>query len=156
MQRNIKTCLITIMLVLMVLFVQAVDAFLDEFKRKKLGDDWTVDGGAAKEPGTDSALLRLRRGRHDVRRKEIMRHEGQLDQSRYRYRGSQAFWRTASVRRWRFTTRPNTRPHWPLGVWREMKPTSFSVPYVQLRCHSREDSIDPATPKPSSMLCYDT
>ena len=48
MQRNIKTCLITIMLVLMVLFVQAVDAFLDEFKRKKLGDDWTVDGGAAK------------------------------------------------------------------------------------------------------------
>ena len=62
----------------------------------------------------------------------------------------------ASARRWRFTTRPNTRPHWPLGVWREMKPTSFSVPYVQLRCHSREDSIDPATPKPSSMLCYDT
>ena len=48
MQRNIKTCLITIMLVLMVLFVQAVDAFLDEFERKKLGDDWTVDGGAAK------------------------------------------------------------------------------------------------------------
>ena len=93
MQRNIKTCLITIMLVLMVLFVQAVDAFLDEFKRKKLGDDWTVDGGAAKEPGTDSALLRLRRGRHDVRRKEIRRHEGLLDQSRYRYRGSRAFWR---------------------------------------------------------------
>ena len=42
------------------------------------------------------------------------------------------------------------------GAWREMRPTSFSVPYVQLRCHSREDSIDPATPKPSSMLCYDT
>ena len=115
MRRNIKTCLITIMLVLMVLFVQAVDAFLDEFKRKKLGDDWTVDGGAAKEPGTDSALLRLRRGRHDVRRKEIRRHEGLLDQSRYRYRGSRAFWRTASVRRWRFTTRPNTGPHWPPG-----------------------------------------
>ena len=48
MQRNIKTCLITIMLVLIVLFVQPVDAFLDEFERKKLGDDWTVDGGAAK------------------------------------------------------------------------------------------------------------
>jgi len=40
MQRNIKTCLITIMLALIVLSVQQVDAFLDEFERKKLGDDW--------------------------------------------------------------------------------------------------------------------
>ena len=35
------------------------------------------------------------------------------------------------------------------GAWREMRPTSFSVPYVQLRCHSREDSIDPTTPEHS-------
>ena len=48
MQRNIKTCLITIMLALIVLSVQQVDAFLDEFERGKLGDDWEVDGGAAK------------------------------------------------------------------------------------------------------------
>ena len=48
MQRNIKTCLITIMLVLVVLAVQQVDAFLDEFERQKLGDDWEVDQNAAK------------------------------------------------------------------------------------------------------------
>ena len=24
------------------------------------------------------------------------------------------------------------------GAWREMRPTSFSVPYVQLRCHSKK------------------
>ena len=35
MQRNIKTCLITIMLVLIVLSVQQVDAFLDEFEQGK-------------------------------------------------------------------------------------------------------------------------
>ena len=43
MQRNIKTCLITIMLVLIVLSVQQVDAFLDEFERQKLGADWKVE-----------------------------------------------------------------------------------------------------------------
>ena len=48
MQRNIKTCLTTIMLVLVVLAVQQVDAFLDEFERQKLGDDWVVDQNAAK------------------------------------------------------------------------------------------------------------
>ena len=48
MSRNVRTSFVTIMLVLIVLSVQPVDAFLDEFERKKLGDDWTVDGGAAK------------------------------------------------------------------------------------------------------------
>ena len=43
MQRNVRTCLITIMLALMVLSVQQVDAFLDEFGRKNLGDDWKVE-----------------------------------------------------------------------------------------------------------------
>ncbi len=49
MQRNIKTCLITIMLVLIVLSVQQVDAFLDEFDRGKLGGDWEVEVLGAKK-----------------------------------------------------------------------------------------------------------
>ena len=48
MQRNIKTSFITIMLALIVLSVQQVDAFLDEFERGKFGDDWEVDQGAEK------------------------------------------------------------------------------------------------------------
>ena len=48
MQRNIKTSFITIMLALIVLSVQQVDAFLDEFERGKFGDDWEVDQGAKK------------------------------------------------------------------------------------------------------------
>ena len=48
MSRNVRTCLITIMLALIVLSVQQVDAFLDEFERGKFGDDWEVDQGAKK------------------------------------------------------------------------------------------------------------
>ena len=48
MQRNIKTSFITIMLALIVLSVQQVDAFLDEFERGKFGDDWEVNQGAKK------------------------------------------------------------------------------------------------------------
>ena len=43
MQRNVRTCLIIIMLALIVLSVQQVDAFLDEFGRKNLGDGWKVE-----------------------------------------------------------------------------------------------------------------
>ena len=42
MSRNVRTSVIAIMLALIVLSVQQVDAFLDEFERKKLGDDWKV------------------------------------------------------------------------------------------------------------------
>ena len=49
MQRNTKTCLITIMLALIVLSVQQVDAFLDEFERGKLGDDWEIEVLGAKK-----------------------------------------------------------------------------------------------------------
>ncbi|MDP6050024.1 MAG: hypothetical protein QGE99_03030 [SAR202 cluster bacterium] len=48
MSRNVRTCLITIMLALIVLSVQQVDAFLDEFERGKFGDDWAVDQNAPK------------------------------------------------------------------------------------------------------------
>ena len=43
MSRNVRTSFITIMLVLIVLSVQPVDAFLDEFERQKLGADWKVE-----------------------------------------------------------------------------------------------------------------
>ena len=48
MSRNVRASLITIMLALIVLSVQQVDAFLDEFERGKFGDDWEVDQGAKK------------------------------------------------------------------------------------------------------------
>ena len=40
MKANVRTWLISVMLVLIALSVQQVDGFLDEFERKKLGDDW--------------------------------------------------------------------------------------------------------------------
>ena len=43
MSRNVRTSFITIMLVLIILSVQQIDAFLDEFERKNLGDDWKVE-----------------------------------------------------------------------------------------------------------------
>ena len=43
MSRNVRTSFVTIMLVLIVLSEQPVDAFLDEFGRKNLGDDWKVE-----------------------------------------------------------------------------------------------------------------
>ena len=43
MSRNVRTSFVTIMLVLIVLSVQPVDAFLDEFGRKNLGDGWKVE-----------------------------------------------------------------------------------------------------------------
>ena len=43
MSRNVRTSFITIMLVLIVLSVQQVDAFLDEFERQKLSDHWKVE-----------------------------------------------------------------------------------------------------------------
>jgi len=48
MSRNVRASLITIMLALIVLSVQQVDAFLDEFERGKFGDDWEVDQNAPK------------------------------------------------------------------------------------------------------------
>ena len=48
MSRNVRTSFITIMLALIVLSVQQVDAFLDEFERGKFGDDWAVDQNAPK------------------------------------------------------------------------------------------------------------
>ena len=46
MSRNVRT---TIMLALIVLSVQQVDAFLDEFERGKLGDDWEIEVLGAKK-----------------------------------------------------------------------------------------------------------
>ena len=43
MSRNVRTSFITIMLVLIILSVQQIDAFLDEFERENLGDDWKVE-----------------------------------------------------------------------------------------------------------------
>lgn len=40
MRRNVRTDLISVMFVLIALSVQHVYAFLDDFERKKLGDDW--------------------------------------------------------------------------------------------------------------------
>ena len=48
MSRNVRTSIITIMLALIVLSMQQVDAFLDEFERGKFGDDWVVDQNAPK------------------------------------------------------------------------------------------------------------
>ena len=48
MSRNVRTSIITMMLALIVLSMQQVDAFLDEFERGKFGDDWVVDQNAAK------------------------------------------------------------------------------------------------------------
>ena len=48
MSRNVRTSFISIMLALIVLSMQQVDAFLDEFERGKFGDDWVVDQNAPK------------------------------------------------------------------------------------------------------------